>query len=66
MTENADKTRALRAEKQVERLERELEAVKSRGKVKKKISAFLYLSSSLFSLMQKINKIKIYHIHRDL
>ncbi|KAG2230469.1 hypothetical protein INT48_003017 [Thamnidium elegans] len=32
MTENADKTRALRAEKQVERLERELEAIKSRSK----------------------------------
>lgn len=34
MTENIDRTRALRAEKQVERLERELELIKSRLKVK--------------------------------
>lgn len=38
MTENTDRTRALRAEKQVERLERELELIKSRLKVNVKIN----------------------------
>jgi hypothetical protein len=43
MTDNSDKMRALRAEKQVERLERELELIKSRIK-----------ASFFFSLINKL------------
>ncbi|KAI9365641.1 hypothetical protein BD770DRAFT_76755 [Pilaira anomala] len=63
MTENADRTRALKAEKQVERLERELDLIKSRHK--RPVTSASSSDKMTFQLSEQVKDLKFQLKHQS-